>query len=343
VFALKNFFSSIPDDYFQSMKSSFKKIHPTLRDRILFNFDKDPAAYQTLFATTPFRTMTGQQLTLLNNYTDLMERIYTLKESLNASGSLISSDNIDAFHKIRLYLQGYYYYDYPEKLLSSLDKVNQTLYAYRKNSKYLEDKIPKLLESINLEINKINKSKYEKNIIPFVDTPEEQWYTAYISEVKKSGLISGYKDDKNNLTGYFGPTDEVKLSEALKITMSVFNTELDRQTIPQNVLSQNHWVREYFATAEKLGLTIAKNPTENPNRSLQRGELVRIILEIKKIAPDKNISNPFTDLDKSNENYGYILKAYQLKIIKGDSKNNTVRPYDYINRAEAVKVILLAK
>ncbi|KKT19823.1 MAG: hypothetical protein UW03_C0013G0023, partial [Candidatus Peregrinibacteria bacterium GW2011_GWA2_43_8] len=63
------------------------------------------------------------------------------------------------------------------------------------------------------------EEKYDDGIIPFMDVDDDQWYTSYVWDVKEDGYVGGYKDAEGELTGYYGPSDNVTVGEILKMTL----------------------------------------------------------------------------------------------------------------------------
>lgn len=336
VYSLKKFFTIIPDKYFDTIKSDFKKMHPTIRDKILFYNVQYEESYKKLFNSNIFKNNTGH-ISIIINYTDLLERLFTMKNTLDEKKDQINKDLLYDLTLKNNYLKDYFYFPYPENLFTILDQININLNKYNTN---INKQLQKLSYQLKEEIDKLNKEKYDKNIIPFLDADENEWYINYLWEIKNKNIMSGYRDKSGIKTGYFGIADNLKLAEALKIAFESMKIPLDNINMPKNIFAQNHWAKEYYTTAENLNLSITLNPNENLNRDIKRGEFIRMILELKKIQPDNKIKNPFTDLDPNDENYGYILKAYQMNIINGDNKKNTIRPYDNIKRVEAAKIIL---
>lgn len=336
VHSLKKFFTIVPDKYFNTIKTDFKKLHPTLRDKILFYNVQYDNSYKKLFDSNIFAYYTGN-IAVINNYTDLLERLFTMKNILQLKKDIISEDIFVELMNKNIYLTNYFFYPYTDKLFETLDKINMALDKY--NIK-IDKQLQNLSYQIHKEIKMMNQDKYKKNIIPFLDVQEDEWYIDYLWKIKKMGIMNGYSDKDGLQTGYFGVSDNLKLAEALKIGIESMKIQKQITDMPMNILAQNHWAKEYYTTAEKLSLNITSNPNENLNRDIKRGEFIRMILELKKIQPDNTIKNPFTDLDINDENYGYILKAYQLNIIHGDMRSKTIRPYDNIKRVEALKIIL---
>ncbi len=56
----------------------------------------------------------------------------------------------------------------------------------------------------------------------FVDTIQGEWYEKYVNFAAEKGFIGGYRDEKGNPTGYFGPGNDLTRAEAAKILFKVF-------------------------------------------------------------------------------------------------------------------------
>lgn len=58
-------------------------------------------------------------------------------------------------------------------------------------------------------------------IMDFLDTMQGSWYEKYVAFATLQGYIEGYRDLFGNLTGYFGPADNMTRAEAAKIIVQI--------------------------------------------------------------------------------------------------------------------------
>ncbi|MBI96252.1 hypothetical protein CL656_03820 [bacterium] len=82
----------------------------------------------------------------------------------------------------------------------------------------------------------------------------------------------------------------------------------------------------------------------NFNDKIRRKEFIGLIIEtLNKDYSSRTLGKNFKKFDDLKYyldiGYNYIYTAKNLGIIKGDSKNNTVRPNDYLSRAEAIVIL----
>ncbi|MBN1258603.1 S-layer homology domain-containing protein [Candidatus Peregrinibacteria bacterium] len=194
--------------------------------------------------------------------------------------------------------------------------------------------LKKKLEEIKVK-NRVRK--FEKNMIPFKDTDDTEWYTAYVNQVKNKGVISGYKDAAGNEMGEFRPANNITVAEILKIALETADKGQDTSSDPNLAAAQNHWAKGYVKEAEELGASLVQGDVDI-NRPATRGEVVRLMLEALGVEPEAVENTDFSDLSASDPNTPYIEYAKNLDIVSGDAGKTTFRPNDPVNRAEAAKI-----
>lgn len=59
-------------------------------------------------------------------------------------------------------------------------------------------------------------------VMDFLDTITGQWYEKYVAFAVLKGFVNGYKDALGNLTGYFGPANNMTRAEASKIISIIY-------------------------------------------------------------------------------------------------------------------------
>ena len=103
-----------------------------------------------------------------------------------------------------------------------------------------------------------------------------------------------------------------------------------------------HWSRSYVSNLYKMWV-FKTNDKFYPEQSLNRAELVKIVVESFWYQKNENLGIlTFNDIDKNGWYITYLAAAVENWIITWDQWSNTFRPWDSVNRAEAVKVILEA-
>jgi len=83
--------------------------------------------------------------------------------------------------------------------------------------------------------------------------------------------------------------------------------------------------------------------TFGPDKSINRAETLKIILKGSKINPTINVkAGIFPDVKSADWFASYVAKAKDLKIVKGDEKTGNFVPTRQVNKAEFLKMLLIA-
>ena len=194
-----------------------------------------------------------------------------------------------------------------------------------------------LKRKVNNTIKIAKFRKYSKQLIPFKDTDDSEWFTKYVAAVKKRGVVGGYKDKNGNELGEFRPANNVTVAEILKIGLETAEKGKAVGKTPKLRVAVNHWAKAYAAKAEDLGLDLVKS-TKSLDRPATRGEVIRMVLEALEINHDKITSTDYTDVKVGDASAPYIQYAKKLGIVSGDDGKTTFRPNAPINRAEVSKI-----
>ncbi len=105
---------------------------------------------------------------------------------------------------------------------------------------------------------------------------------------------------------------------------------------------QWHWAKSYISNLYERWV-FSDNENFYPEKSLNRVELVKIVVEAFWYQKNENLEIlPFEDINKNSWYWSYLAWAFENWIISWDSWVNTFRPWDSVNRAEAVKLVLKA-
>lgn len=111
---------------------------------------------------------------------------------------------------------------------------------------------------------------------------------------------------------------------------------------------EGHWAKDYILKLNKKcnvqGYRDAAGKPLllfKPDNSITRAELVKILIQCQYGELKTPENNPFADVDKNAWYGAYVAKGQELGWIEG-YKDKLFRPDKSINRAEAVKVILLS-
>ena len=167
-----------------------------------------------------------------------------------------------------------------------------------------------------------------EEVIVFTYNPATEKYSEYNRSLydanlaKKEVTISSYR------TGEFFIAQSGK-----NFNKSVFN---DITT---------HWAKNYIEALYRKGVVKGRSKgIFAPNENLTRAEFVKVVLEAigaETEDPDQIEDSPFTDVHLYSWYLSYIKKAKELGLISGYA-DGTFKPEQFVNRAEAVKMIISA-
>lgn len=199
---------------------------------------------------------------------------------------------------------------------------------------------------------------------------EDHWASDELDELIEKGIIEGYGEEGSTggLEGIeaiykFYPDRPISRAEFATIICRMMSLPVTREGVIY-VDTENHWSRDYVATATKYGYMIGVSETEfAPDLPIPREQVIAVILRVLTFGYD--VLNPgtqkiytsdeilelvkehfgyeFTDLTQqvSDINSGsewaraYVEIAYKEKIVEG-YEDHTMRPTINATRAEAV-------
>ena len=186
----------------------------------------------------------------------------------------------------------------------------------------------------------------------FYDVPSEAWYAPYVSQGVELGIATGYRDAYGNPTGYYGPSNNVTLAEALKMTMEAAGYDVSRGQ------GSGHWAIKYVSVAIAERINIYFDQVLYLDRPATRAEVASLVYDSFKVSQPRDTIIPenYTDVDLNAPSYHALAidALTQSQVVFGDGRdcvkdvNNscpktTFRPLSAINRAEVVKIVLKAR
>jgi len=181
--------------------------------------------------------------------------------------------------------------------------------------------------SITFTFDPKKLKKGETPTVSYYDHTKDEW--VYIS----GGIIDGntITIQVDHLT-LFAVTNDVNTHQSASI-----NTQ---SQLPFNDISE-HWGKEYIINLYNLGVVQGKdNQTFAPDINITRAEFTKIIVKSFNIdISNQNKDSVFTDL-KPEDWYTPYIEASKKKGIIDGFNDNTFRPNQNINRAEALKILL---
>lgn len=160
------------------------------------------------------------------------------------------------------------------------------------------------------------KNESVKGTPSFKDTPNNEWYSAFVGYLEKYNIISGYED------GTFRPDESITRAEFVTIAVryySLFNeVKSVSNTTKYNDLSNNYWAIKNisYATSEKW-LNGYSDGSFRPDIVVTRAEVVTIInratgrnADTEFINKNLTVLNRFTDVKNNSHWAAYdILSA----------------------------------
>jgi hypothetical protein len=189
----------------------------------------------------------------------------------------------------------------------------------------------------------------------FNDTQKDQWYHKYVEAVSEKrvdgkAIFEGYKNTQGEKTGNFGPADNLRLGELIKIALTVGGHQASEADLDSSLENTNHWSKGYLNTGKKLKLRVLKQSNLDPNRFVTRGEFFQTILEASGVVTPDNIEatmeacnysklEAFQDYDRSNKFTLAACILIQDGAISGTT-DGYLRLNNKINRAEVAKVVI---
>lgn len=187
-------------------------------------------------------------------------------------------------------------------------------------------------------------------IVTLTDVPVTSWFGPFVRDAADRGIVSGYRNERGEFTGLYGPGNNVTLEELAK--MAFIAAGLSRgecPVLPKNPLAQNRWSTPYIACAENEGFAVFADGTVDILRPATRSEVTITVLqafgaELRDTAP---VGTKLKDVTDSTLFSSAIYAAIQDRVVSGDTDSagnptGMFRPADPINRAEVAKILSAA-
>lgn len=195
---------------------------------------------------------------------------------------------------------------------------------------------------------------------PYSDVPENAWYAYYVNAATGAGMVTGYADSSGNPTGRFGPEAGVTVAEFLKMALYSAGYHVPPHfpmpEVPDTFALElrNNWYRPYIYLANQKHFSYFRTRTGGYDLLAQRAEVAQIITDVygldtlQTLADDLIGKRKIKDVRRNDQYAPAIAKLFSLGIMTGDAGADgfplgRVRPYDMLNRAEAVAILLRAQ
>lgn len=129
------------------------------------------------------------------------------------------------------------------------------------------------------------------------------------------------------------------------VVLPYAQTEIQVKKVPQDVavLQGSQWYVPYMNQFQLWEMLYKKDDITHAEEPLTRGELAYLLHKAFQYPTGVYQSNAsFTDLPATHPFAPYILGMVSQSVMSGDAATNTIRPESTVNRAEALKMILVA-
>jgi len=120
-----------------------------------------------------------------------------------------------------------------------------------------------------------------RNVL-FRDVPTSQWFAASVATVLKAGIAAGYRDAQGNLTGEYGPNNNVTYAEIAKMALGAAGYSPSAADIPGNPSARKHWSSGYISLMEGLG-TVVYRGQPAVDEFASRGAVMQTLVDILKV------------------------------------------------------------
>jgi len=184
--------------------------------------------------------------------------------------------------------------------------------------------------------------------ITFQDVPLSEWFAPSVNIALKTGIMSGFKDEQGNVTGRFGPGENVTIAQLAKISHELANIdETKAKKRPVNLRALDTWFEQYFASAEERDWLVFQDHRINPDRPATRGEVVATLLQALDVRIFWPKGDMFTDVRRNTNHASCIETAAVDGIVSGFTDGNGASTGKFgpdmpVNRAEMAKMIATA-
>jgi hypothetical protein len=148
-----------------------------------------------------------------------------------------------------------------------------------------------------------------------------------------AGIAQGYRDAAGELTGEFGPHQNVTYAEALKMIFTVTHPDDSFDA------SGTEWFMPYVSYARELGISITKSDALI-HQPLTKAEVVQIIIEALGVSTSEK-TTVYDDVAADHPAVAAIALATEYGLINGEmiAGQRLFRPENFMTRAEIAKIL----
>ncbi|WP_082560240.1 InlB B-repeat-containing protein [Paenibacillus sp. Root52] len=176
-----------------------------------------------------------------------------------------------------------------------------------------------------------DESESERPVVTFDDL-SGHWAKEMIEELASQGIIAGYPD------GSFHPNENIKRHHMALLFTRTFEFEPTREAVSFSDVSPSRPYYEAIMSLQQAGIVEGSNGEFNPNHSLTRAEMAKILTLALEIEPGGAVA--FQDVPTTHWSYDYIATLAELEIVLGD--NGKFKPDEPVTRAQFVAMMYRA-
>lgn len=178
-------------------------------------------------------------------------------------------------------------------------------------------------------------------MVTFEDVRLGEWFSQYVHNVARIGIVTGYKDGNGKPSGRYGPGDNVTVAQLAKIAVQIAGiNENEYRGRSVNERARGQWFEKFFIVAEQNDWQVYRDDRQDPGRLATRAEVIATVLQALDILRVWPKGEMFTDVSARTK-YAASIETAVTDGVLGGYEDGTFRPDAPINRAEIAKLISL--
>ncbi len=249
-------------------------------------------------------------------------------QAVKAEITITSSDTKPTINGRTLYAGTYtFWYENEKSIKAKLELVNK--YDIKGTGSWsLGQECEETWEYYTVALN-----DYTEKDILFLDVEEKRWSYDDIIKVKESGYMIG----KNNYT--FEPEESITRAEFAVTIARALDLEVKKVDIASYKDTKKHWAQNYIEAVREAGIMIGcGNGYFEPNSSITREEVAKVIslLKLESIGVSQTLK--FKDINVSSWSYEYILDVAQKGFMNG-YPDDKFMPQKNVTREEIATIL----
>lgn len=166
----------------------------------------------------------------------------------------------------------------------------------------------------------------------FTDVSEDEWYYPVLVSNQKNEVITGYED------GTFRPNNSISRVQVAQVINRILQLPESSDYKPSFTdISSDHPAYKDIAVLTKAGI-FNNGLYFNPNDTLTRAQLSKIIVLMNKFQVEQEVKGPFTDVREDHWAKPYIAFLAKTGITTGKTKT-TFAPNSAVTRIQALVLL----